>query len=179
MKKWEAKTVLLLALPALVLVVFASILSLRAIKRNLGPPYVITKYHLLVGFDALTDEQKGLIKSHNLGLKPQNYVVYEVEVTSKSSSWSEKWIWGDSHAVVGNVSCIASKSGWVVPLVSTIAINGMGLSRVDEFYDLTTLKKFGGNIEFSIPLSWTRDGRKFTRKLTKKILPANLKQGTH
>jgi hypothetical protein len=183
MKKFEAKTMLLLTLPALALVGFASVLPLRNTKRDLGAPYMITQHRLLRGVNSLTDEHKQMASYHCPKLNLKNCVVYETEVESRRASWFEKWMHGDndSHANLSAPFCIETKSGKIVALVASIAINGgdngSSVCRVENFYDLRSLKKSHGQVQFSTQLEWKQSGRQFTRQLTKKILPANLKEG--
>lgn len=172
-----------LTLPALALIGFAWLLSLRGTKRDSGLPYRVSKHRLLVGFDALTEKQRAYAKI--LHLAPQNCVLYEaeIEVTSGSDSWFENWLRGDApdHAALNGTSCIELKTSAHFPpessFGSSISDNGKRIGRMEDFYDLNDLRKADGEIEFSVPLWWTREGKEFTRKLTKRILPANLKRG--
>ncbi|RYX86218.1 hypothetical protein EON83_03070 [bacterium] len=165
----------------LALVGFALLLSLRGMKRDLGAPYTLTKHQLVVGFDSLTEEQRERAKLDKL--TPETCVLYIAEVESRQASWLENWFWGpsDSRAALNGTSCIELKRRFFVPSLSSvthsISGNGKSISRVEDFYSLDSLKKAQGDIEFSVPLWWTRDGKEFTRKLTKKLLLANLKQG--
>lgn len=173
---------LLLTLPALAMVGFASVLSLRGTKRDLGAPYTITESRLVVGFNSLSDGHKQMASYHCPGLNLQNCVMHEIEVESRRASWFENWIYGnnDSRADLEVTSCVDVKSGLDLLTVSAIKINGVGgtaVSHAIDFYDLRSLKKAKGAIEFRALLRWTRDGQEFSRNLTKKILPANLRQG--
>ena len=179
MKRREVKTFLLLSLPILVIIAVAGLVSLRNVKRDVGPPYRITHHELIVGASELTERQKSQLSV--IGLKPQDCVIFFTEVESRVPTTWESWIWGEqpSRAAVNGSYCFEVKSGSYIPPALSAGdsktYNGKTLNSMTDYYSLKSLRKTDGKVKFTISLSWQENGNYRLRPLDLIVEPNALK----
>ena len=179
MKRRELKTFLLLSLPIAAIVAVAGLVSLRSVKRDLGPPYRITHHELIVGAAKLTESQKSELSA--IRLKPEDCVIFLTKVESRVPTTWESWVWGDaaSRAAVNNSYCFDAKDGsYIPPALSSgdsSGYNGKSLNSMTDYYSLKSLRTAKGKIRFTITVSWQEDGKYRSRPLDLIVDPATLK----
>ena len=167
-RRREVKTFLLLSLPVLILGAAAGLVSLRNVKRDLGPPYRISHHELIVGTSQLTEEQKAVLPV--IGLKPEDCVVFLTEVESRVPSTWENWFWDDtaSRAAVNGSSCFDIQNGTSIPpalSAGSSEYNGNDVNRMTDYYSLKSLRTAKGKVKFTIVISWQENGKTHSRPL--------------
>lgn len=154
MRKFEAKTTLLLALPCLILVGLASFLSWRS-QQKPEAPYQVLRNEI---------NQEACPSTNDV---PQQCLVHRVEVLFHPINFFQRRVLGQSWTDgYGDLHAFNAKTGEdVVFFAGTVPEHQDGLVRLHSYSALSALKAENAKIVFEANLWWSDAPRREQRPL--------------
>ena len=175
MKKFEAKTTMLLALPALALVAFASILSLRGQKRDFGPPYRVVRHEVVLERD-MTGKETNIARICKI--PKGRAVAYRYEVKPRQVGFFDNLMLGGTDTIVhvNGSSCREEGTGLGIAPHFSGSSHITGNNAQDYSVDIYDFADIDDHpVEFSFPLTWEENEKTHTLTLRKRVVAQELK----